>query len=51
MSVDGSPRHHLRAAHRGWVEPLLNAAVLILLIAPPVVAVGWSVIDSILDQF
>jgi hypothetical protein len=51
MSVEGSASRHLRAPKRGWLEPLLNAAVVILLIAPPVVALGWLVVDSILDQF
>jgi hypothetical protein len=51
MSVEGSPSRNLRAPHRGWLEPLLNAAVVILLIVPPVVALGWPMVDSILDQF
>ena len=51
MSVDGSPSRSLGAARRGWVEPLLNAAVVILLIAPAAAALGWLVIDSIFDQF
>jgi hypothetical protein len=50
MSADGSPGRRLRAPRRGWSEPLLNAAVLILLIVPPVVALGWLVVDSIFDQ-
>jgi hypothetical protein len=51
MSAEGSPSRRLRAPRRGWSEPLLNAAVLILLIVPPVVALGWLVVDSIFDQF
>ena len=52
MSVEGSPSRRLPgAARRAGVEPLLNAAVLIMLIVPPVVALGWLVVDSIFDQF
>jgi hypothetical protein len=46
MSIDGRPSRHLRAPLQGWLEPLLNAAVMILLIVPPVVALGWLVADQ-----
>ena len=50
MSAEGSQSHPFRAASRNWSEPLLNAAVVILLVVPPVLALGWLVVDSILGQ-
>ena len=38
------------ATRRGWVEPLLNAAVVIVLVTPLAVAVGWTWVDALLDQ-
>jgi hypothetical protein len=39
-----------RRAHRGWVEPLLNTAVVALVIGPLFAAIFWSFIDAVLDQ-
>jgi hypothetical protein len=50
MSLEGSPSRRFQAPSREWKEPLLNAAVVLLLIVPPVLALGWLVVDSILDQ-
>ena len=50
MSAGGSPSHRFRTPSRDWSEQLLNAAVVILLVVPPVVALGWLVVESILDQ-
>ena len=50
MSAEGSQSHPFRASSRNWSEPLLNAAVVILLVVPPVLALGWLVVDSILGQ-
>ena len=50
MSAEGAPSHRFRAASRNWSEPVLNAAVVILLVVPPVVALGGLVVDSILGQ-
>jgi hypothetical protein len=50
MPTDASSSHDLQAARRGWVEPLLNTAAVFMLIGPVLVALGWSLIDSLLDQ-
>lgn len=51
MSLQGSPSRDLQVARRGWVQPFLNVAVAFMLITPLAVALGWPVIDSLLDQF
>jgi cell division protein FtsX len=51
MSVDGSPSRSFRVPRGGWTERLLNAAVVIMLIVPPVMALGWLLVNSIFDQF
>jgi hypothetical protein len=50
MPPNASSSHDLKAARRGWVEPLLNAAVVFMLVGPVLAALGWSLIDSLLDQ-
>jgi hypothetical protein len=44
--------HHRRSLTRtAWVQPFLNAAVVLVLVAPLAVAVGWTWVDALLDQF
>jgi hypothetical protein len=38
------------ANRKGWVEPLLNAAVVVVLVVPWAVAFGWTWVDALIDQ-
>jgi hypothetical protein len=38
------------SSRKQWVEPLLNAAVVLVLFAPLAVAFGWTWLDALLDQ-